>query len=195
MTARMTADWLSALSEAATFLIVLVSVVAALVQLRHIRTGNQLQALLALESNFRTPELQTALSYVQEQLPLRLEDPAYRRQLESIGFVDPALHPEMIVCNWFNEMGTLVKRGLVTEDPFMDLFARLIVHCWRQISPAVAIMRRTRGSSQYHDFEYLASRAAEWLKRNPEGAFPHAVARAALPDPWRDADRESAAKG
>jgi len=191
----MTADWLSALSEAATFLIVLVSVVAALVQLRHIRTGNQLQALLALESNFRTPELQTALSYVQEQLPLRLEDPAYRRQLESIGFVDPALHPEMIVCNWFNEMGTLVKRGLVTEDPFMDLFARLIVHCWRQISPAVAIMRRTRGSSQYHDFEYLASRAAEWLKRNPEGAFPHAVARAALPDPWRDADRESAAKG
>ena len=81
--------------------------------------------------------------YVQETLPQRLEDPAYRRELEMIGFVDTAAHPEMTACNWLNEMGTLVKHGLVSEDTFMDLFARLIVHCWRQVSPAIAIMRRT----------------------------------------------------
>jgi hypothetical protein len=198
MTATMNAvnaALVGALSEAATFVVILLSVVAALIQLRHIRAGNQLQALLSLEHDFRAPELQAALTYVQEHLPQRLEDPAYRRELQTIGFVDPAVHPEMIACNWLNEMGTLVKHGLVSEDTFMDLFGRLIVHCWRQVSPAIAIMRRTRGQAQYHDFEYLAMRAAVWLKRNPQGMFPHGFSRAPLPDRWRDVDREAAKSG
>jgi hypothetical protein len=190
MTLAMRAEWLGALAETGTFLVVLISVIAALVQLRHIRAGNQLQALLALERDFRAPELQAALSYVQEQLPERLEDPAYRRQLESIGFIDPALHPEMIACNWLNEMGTLVKRGLVSEDTFMDLFARLIVHCWKQVSPAIAIMRRSRGAAQYHDFEYLAARAGAWVRQNPEGMSPPAFLRTPLTDHWAEADRQ-----
>lgn len=187
----MTPEWVSALAEAGTFIVICASVVAALVQLRHIRTGNQLQALLSLEHDFRGPELQAALRYVQEQLPQRLADPAYRRQLETIGFIDPATHPEMIACNWLNEMGTLVKRGLVSEDTFMDLFARLIVHCWKQIAPAVAIMRRTRGQAQYHDFEYLASRATEWLEKNPQGMSPRTFTRLTMPDRWLDEDRIS----
>src|SRR5580693_1472671 len=172
------AAMLSALAETGTLVVICGSVVAALVQLRHIRAGNQLQALLSLERDFRAPELQSALTYVQETLPQRLEDPAYRRELEVIGFIDPDSHPEMIACNWLNEMGTLVKRGLVSEETFMDLFARLIVHCWRQVEPAIAIMRRTRGPAQYHDFEYLAIRASHWLKRNPKGTFPRGLSRA-----------------
>jgi hypothetical protein len=197
MTAAMSATyaaWLSAFAETGTLLVILGSVIAAMIQLRHIRAGNQLQALLSVESDFRAPALQSALRYVGEQLPQRLEDPAYRRELEKIGFVDPGVHPEMIACNWLNEMGTLVKRGLVSEDTFMDLFARLIVHCWRHVSPAIAIMRRTRGETQYHDFEYLAMRAEAWLKRNPAGIFPNAASRAPLPDPWREADRSETAQ-
>lgn len=186
---------LSAIAETGTLVVILASVVAALVQLRHIRAGNQLQALLSLERDFRAPELQAALTYIQERLPARLEDPAYRRELEKIGFVDPVAHPEMIACNWLNEMGTLVKRELVSEETFMDLFGRLIVYCWREVAPAVAIMRRTRGQAQYHDFEYLALRAAAWLKRNPHGIFPRAFSRTPLPDRWRDLDQREAAGG
>ncbi len=170
------------------------SVIAGLIQLRHIRAGNQLQALLSLEHDFRAPELQSALTYVQEQLPQRLEEPAYRKELESIGFIDPVLHPEMVACNWLNEMGTLLKRGLVSEDTFMDLFARLIVHCWRQVSPAIAIMRRKRGEAQYHDFEYLGLRATAWLERNPQGMFPRHFSREPLPDRWLEIDQREAAK-
>ncbi|HET6274350.1 MAG TPA: hypothetical protein VFE16_00260 [Candidatus Cybelea sp.] len=190
-----TAAELSAIAESGTLIVILISVVAAVIQLRHIQTGNQLQALLSLERDFRAPELQAALAYIQEQLPVRLEDPAYRRELERIGFVDPMAHPEMVACNWLNEMGTLLKRDLVSEDTFMDLFARLIVHCWRVVSPAIAIMRRTRGDAQYHDFEYLAMRAAEWLRRHPSGIFPRKFTRTPLPDRWRDVDRREAAEG
>lgn len=182
------ADW----AQVGTFVVILGSVLAALIQLRHIRAGNQLEALLSLQREFRIPEVQAALTYIQAQLPARLEDPAYRQELERIGYVDPAAHPEMIVCNWLNVMGTLVARGYVSEDAFMDLFARLIVYCWRQVAPAVAVMRRSRGEGQYHDFEYLAARAAGWLKRNPNGTFPHTLTRELLPDRWREIDGRQA---
>jgi len=190
MTAAMSADMVAALAQLGTLFVIVASVVAAMIQLQHMRAGNQLEALLSLERDFHGPELQSALTYLQEQLPQRLEDPAYRHELETIGFIDYKAHPEMVACNWLNEMGTLVKRGLVSEDTFMDLFARLIAYSWHQLSPAIAIMRRRRGQSQYHDFEYLAMRAALWLKRNPHGMSPRSFARAPLHDPWRDADRE-----
>ena len=174
----------TAAAQVGTFVVVGGSVIAALVQLRHMRGGNQLQALLSLERDFRGPELQAALTYVQEHLPHRLEDPAYRRDLDQLGFIDPEVHPEMVACNWLNEMGTLVKRNLVSEDTFMDLFGRLIVHCWKHLSPAIAIMRRKRGQAQYHDFEYLAGRAEAWLQRNPQGTAPRPFARVEVADPW-----------
>jgi len=179
---------IAALAQVGTLVVIFGSVVAALVQLRHIRAGNQLQALLSLERDFRRPDLQAALAYVQERLGQRLEDRQYRNELERIGFVDPQVHPEMVACNWFNEMGTLLKRGLVSEETFMDLFGRLIVHCWKLAVPAIAIMRRTRGPAQYHDFEFLAMRAALWLERNPEGFAHRAFNRAPLDDRWREED-------
>jgi hypothetical protein len=192
MTAAMRPDVLADWAQVGTFVVIFGSVIAAMVQLRHIRAGNQLEALLSLQREFRVPELQAALTYIQEQLPQRLEDPAYRQELERIGYVDTAAHPEMVACNWLNVMGTLVARGYVSEDAFMDLFARLIVYCWRQVAPAIAIMRRTRGEGQYHDFEYLAARAAAWLKRNPHGNFPPSFAREPLPDRWLESDRRQA---
>jgi hypothetical protein len=188
-------DWAEVATAAAqlgTLLVIGGSVIAALAQLRHLQAGNQLQALLSLERDFHSPELQAALTYVQERLPERLEDQRYRRELEHLGFVDPVAHPEMTACNWLNEMGTLLKRDLVSEEAFMDLFARLIVHCWKHLSPAIAIMRRYRGQAQYHDFEYLATRAQAWLKRNPHGTAPRSFTRTAIPDQWLAVDAAGA---
>jgi hypothetical protein len=179
---------LSAWAAIGTLLVIAASVVAALVQLRHMRAGNELEGLLTLERDFRDPQLQSALIYIQERLPQRLEDPLYRRELETIGFIDPTAHPEMVVCNWLNKVGTLVKHGLVSEEPFMDIFARLISYCWKEVAPAVAIMRRTRGEAQYHDLEFLAARAAAFLDRNPHGTLPRSFTRGPLADRWGEAD-------
>jgi hypothetical protein len=176
-----------AAAQIGTLVVIGGSVIAALVQLRHAQTGNQLQALLSLERDFREPQLQAALTYVQGRLPERLADPAYRRELERIGFIDPETHPEMIACNWFNEMGTLLRRGLVAEETFMDLFARLIAHSWKHLTPAIAVMRRHRGPGQYRDFEYLASRAALWLERQHHGS-ERDFARLPMPDQWASED-------
>jgi hypothetical protein len=184
----MSAEAVSAWAALGTLVVIGASAIAALIQLRHMRAGNQLEALLSLERDFRAPALQSALLYIQDDLPSRMEDPAYRKELETIGYIDVEAHPELLVCNLFNEMGTLVKHRLVSEDTFMDLFARLIVFCWKKASPAIAVMRRSRGDFQYHDFEYLYVRAVLWLERNPNGLIPNSTKRVALNDPWRETD-------
>lgn len=188
---ELNAEWVTALSTFGTVVVIGATAVAALVQLRHLRAANQLEALLSLERDFRAPELQAALRYVQEQLPKNLEDPVYRDELARLGFIDPDKHPELTLCNWFNAMGALLKYDLVSESTFMDLFGRLIAYYWKVLAPAVAVMRRNRGDAQYHDFEYLALRANTWLKEHPHGHFPAGSQRINIQDPWLQADTAS----
>lgn len=182
------AEVLTAYSTLGTVVVIGASAIAALVQLRHMRASNQLEAILSLEKDFRSPEVQAALHYVQEQLPQRLEDRQYREELAAIGYINVERHPELIACNWFTQMGTFLKHGLISEDTFMDVFGRLIRYYWKSLAPVVAIMRRSRGPSQYDEFEYLALRAIAWLDRNPQGLFPKNMQRLPLPDPWLETD-------
>jgi hypothetical protein len=184
----MNAEYLTADATLATVVVIGASAIAALVQLRHMRASNQLQAVLSLESDFRSPEVQASLHYIQERLPQRLEDPHYRQELAAIGYISIERHPELVACNWFTQMGTFLKHGLISENMFMDLFARLIRYYWRALAPVVAIMRRSRGPSQYDEFEYLALRAIAWLDTHPQGEFPRGVRREQLPDPWINQD-------
>jgi hypothetical protein len=167
-----------------TFLVVGASAVAAVVQLRHMRAATELQAVLSVEKDFRSGELQEALRYVQSDLPFRMRDRAYRAELEAIGFADSRTHLELNVLNWFNELGTLLKNKIVAADPFMDMFGRLVVHYWDLLAPVVAVMRRKRGQSQYHNFEYLAACARVWMTEHPAGLFPGRMHRTKLTDPW-----------
>ncbi len=187
-------EMLNTAASIGTLVVIGATAIAAIVQLRHLRAANQLGAVLALERDFRAHELQESFRYVQRELHYKLQDPAYRAELEEIGFIDDRTHLEIRAINWFNELGTLVKNDLVTENAFMDMFSRLVVSYWEKLEPAIAVMRRRRGDSQYHDFEYLAIRAREWLARHPSGTFPDGVQRQPLRDPWATQDARPAAK-
>ncbi|HET9095484.1 MAG TPA: hypothetical protein VFN37_02385 [Candidatus Baltobacteraceae bacterium] len=188
----MSPELLTAVATFGTVLVIGASAVAALIQLRHMRASNELEALLSLQKEFQSPPVQAALHYVQEQLPHHMQDEHYRDELAAIGFISAERHPELLVCNWFTQMGTFLKHGLIGESTLMDLYARLVRYYWNALAPAVAIMRRKRGDGQYSEFEYLALRAAAWLERNSQGVFPRNVERAPLADPWRESDEKRA---
>ena len=187
----MSLDLVSTLASICTVVVIGATAVAAVIQLRHMRASNQLGALLTLEREFRSEELQESFRFVQGELTYRLRDAAYRAELERIGFIDARQHLEINVLNWFNELGSLLKNGLVEETAFMDLFSRLAVQYWEILAPAIAILRRRRGPSQYHSFEYLAIRARKWLSDNPQGAFPKGMSRIPLLDEWLDEDQKA----
>jgi hypothetical protein len=172
-----------------TFLVIAATVIPAVLQMRHLSSNNQIQSLLSLERDFNESHLQAAFHYVQHDLPGRLEDPAYRAELAHIGFVDPVQHPEMKVCNWFDQIGTFVKNGLVGERAFFELFGRLVDRYWELLSPTVALLRRERGPRQYQNFEYLTARYRRWAAQHPGGLYPGNVPRLKLEDPWLAVDR------
>jgi hypothetical protein len=172
----------------ATLLVFGGTAVAALVQIRHLRASNELDALLRITELMRADDLQNAFRYVETELSAKLADPAYRRELGKRGFVDARRHPEMDVCNWFNEVGTLVKNQLIDENTFLDLFNRLVTYYWNRLEGVVAVLRRERGPGQYENFEYLAMLAERWQARHPHGAYPAGAKRMETSDPWKDVD-------
>ena len=171
---------LKTLYDLITLAIVVATCLAGLRQIKLNRSGNQLKAVLSIQKEFRGKNLQTAFKNVQATLAAKLQEPEYCAILRERGFVDPNEHPEILVCNWFEGVGVTVKYQLVSEDAFMDLYGRLVVYYWDLTKPAIALMRETRGRTQYHNFEYLAIRARTWIAKYPEGIFPRSHVRASL---------------
>ncbi len=176
-------------AQVGTLVVVAGTAVAAIMQIRHLRATNELQALLTMTDQLRQPALQDAFRFVQLELGPSLDDPAYRRELRSLGYVDARRHPEMDVCNWFNNAGTLVKNKLIEEGTFLDLFSRLVTYYWSRLEPVVALLRCERGPGQYENFEYLAMLAQAWQVKHPHGAYPAHARRLEIADRWAEVDR------
>jgi hypothetical protein len=181
-------DILNTVVQIGTLAVFAGTAIAALIQIRYLRTSNELDALLRIMEQLRAEALQDAFDYVQSGLETRIADPAYRMELGRRGYVDARRHPEITVCNWFNEVGTLVKNRLIDERTFLDIFARLVRYYWARLSPVVALMRRERGPGQFENFEYLAMLAERWQSLHPNGAYPRNAARLKLVDAWREID-------
>jgi hypothetical protein len=181
-------DVINSIAQIGTLAVVSATAAAGLIQLRHLRASNELEGLLRLTEHLREPDLQGAFKYVQSELDARLESPAYRQELARIGFIDATTHPEMDVCNWFNEVGALVRNRVIDETIFLELFNRLVTYYWMKLSPVIAILRRLRGPSEYEDFEFLAQQATAWQAQYPHGVYPKRLARMPLVDRYTAAD-------
>jgi hypothetical protein len=57
----MTGDYLNAYATLGSVAVIGASAFAALIQLRHVRGSNELEAILSLQEDFRSPEVQAAL--------------------------------------------------------------------------------------------------------------------------------------
>jgi hypothetical protein len=117
----------------------------------------------------------------------KLSNPAYRRSIED-GTVDRTSNPWLNLCNSYEWVGSLVRQGLIEEEPIMDIYADRIIAAWKTTSPAIAVARRGRDASVLENFEYLYVRASEYVARHPQGMYPAHVPRAELRDPWAEAD-------
>jgi hypothetical protein len=181
-------DVINSIAQVGTLVIFGATAAAGLIQLRHLRASNELEGLLRLTEHLREPDLQGAFKYVQSELEARLESPEYRAELARIGFIDSTIHPEMDVCNWFNEVGALVRNRVIDEEIFLELFNRLVTYYWTKLSPVIAILRRLRGPSEYENFEFLAQQATSWQSQHPGGMYPRGLARMPLIDRYAAAD-------
>jgi hypothetical protein len=181
----MTPETLSAIASVGTFIVIAVTAVAALVQLRHIRAANQLTGLLHHVARWESDTLQSAADFVETKLPAMMKDPDFLNSLWA-GTPDRRVHQELRVADWCEQMGSYIKYGMIDESQYLDLGAFYVASMWDQLRDVISIRRAATGTNaMFENFEFLAARAKAFNAAHPRGNYPRATPRLLLEGEWR----------
>lgn len=185
----MSPEWLTAIGTIGTFVVIAASAVAALMQLRHMRATNQLSAITELFEVFESPAFQEARRFVNRELPEMLEDPE-NRKLALERPIPAKFEQARMIFGFFENVGTLVKRGIIDDDLLCDLWSPIIISSWGRLSSWVLSSRANANNpALYENFEYLAVIAQQWMDAHPAGAYPKGLPRAHSGVVWQEVRR------
>jgi hypothetical protein len=183
----MSLQLIDSVAAVGTFIVIGATAIAAVIQLRHLRVSNQLQGqLTVLARGVEDAKFNHWLDQARRILNDRLPDPAYRRRIAD-GTFDRSDNPWLYLANSYEWFGSVVKQGLIAEDPFMDVYCYRVIDTWHLVEDVVAIARREVPAA-WENFEYLFVRAEQFVARHPHGLYPKTTPRAALVDKWLAAD-------
>jgi hypothetical protein len=184
---HMSAEWVTAIATAGTFVVIAASAVAAFVQLRHVRNANQLAVLNELRVRIDSPEFKRAVNFIRYELPARAkDDPAFRNAL----LTNTAHESEMVtdVAMFFDfEAAQMVKHHMVDQNLACDWLYYPVVVCWDSLAPLIASRRAMVGYRMWEDFEYLALLCKRFREKYPGGTYPRREEGLPLPEPWPEA--------
>lgn len=171
----MSLETLNTAATVGTFVVIAASAAAALVQLRHIRAGNQLTGLLKFIELLQDPANRELLNFVRQDLGLNMKDRAFRESIDEVP-IDRAKHPELYVCQLYEHIGSYVRAGLIDERTFMLAAWYDVQLYWRLLEPGIRIGRRKRPFT-FENFEWLAAKAQAWAEKHLGGNYPSALPR------------------
>ncbi len=182
----MNAEWVTAIATSATALVIAASAAAALVQLRHMRSSNQIVALTELRERFESEAFQARLHEVVGPFQQRLQEPEFRRLLVSQRYVYGIedLQSVLTIAAFFENAGVLVKHRIIDAELFCDLWAGVVMNAWNALEQFVANRRLISGPGLYENFEYLVLVTEQFLAEHPQGTLSARSVRKQLPELW-----------
>jgi hypothetical protein len=178
-----------------TVVIVAATATAALVQLRHLRVGNQINAMLTIGEELGAKTFRDAGQLIGKKLKAAMDDPAFREFNIAMDRgqypqdLDPAFvelrSATVLVGNSFEELGILVRRGIVDKEIFVDLFCNTVLRNWKRMELSTTLAREASGlPALWENFEYLAVLSEDWMNEHATGLYPSGVRRMQLTNPW-----------
>jgi hypothetical protein len=190
----MSLELINTLGTVTTVIIVAAAAIAALVQLRHLRAGNQINAMLSIGDEFRMAAFVDADLLLAQKLQAAIDDPDYRDYeiARSRSQTPPEVKPEyvqlrqasVLIGNSYEELGILVKNGIVDARLFLDRYSWRILTIWRRLGPVTALAREaTKQSAIWENFEYLAVLSEDWIKRGAS-TYPKGMRHMRLQNAW-----------
>jgi hypothetical protein len=185
----MSSETISAVASIGTFIVIGATAVAAIVQLRHMRSSNQLNVLLNLLAVFEDPRMQRRFSFVRNEFPDRMKDPTFRSGLERLP-VDRTTHPEMYVLDYYHHLGVFLALGLIEDQTLLVIEGMRALAFWDILEPGIAIARRN-GRRAYFGFEYLVSKARSFFDSGEIARLTRNFPTLTLRDEWLSVDRPS----
>lgn len=173
----MTAEVISAIAAVGTFIVIAATAFAAVVQLRHLRSSNQISALIGFQDVITSPEFGAARRFIQNDLPRLMQDPDFAARVEG-RVLDSELNTTNLVGNVFESLGTFCKYKLIDKAVACDLFSGPVLASWNALMPLIAIRRRIlTAAGLWENFEYLAMLCEDFEARHPDGAYPRGARR------------------
>src|SRR5215469_4481269 len=134
----MSLEIVSTAASIATFIVIAATAIAAIVQLRHLRTSNQLAGLLNILGRSEDPIFAEWRDETKKVAEEKLSDSAFRHALER-GDYDRRSAPWIHLYNWYDYVGSLVKQGLVPEEAVMDVYSQVLVGDWKTGQDIIAV--------------------------------------------------------
>jgi Domain of unknown function (DUF4760) len=193
----MSLELVNTLATFGTFLVIAGTAIAAIVQLRHARSSNQIEAIAELRGETESPQMQSAARFVLHDLSKKMEDPAFRyevanRHRGAMTSENQSSWSEIVrVANFYETMGLLVKSGLADKNLVLDMFSANILTNWKRLSALIGLNRNVaQDNSIWENFEYLAVLSQDWEVAHPNGTYPAGVRRLELKYPWLEADKQ-----
>lgn len=179
----MSAEEISAWASVGTLVVILVSALAAFVQLRHMSVLNGLTVLNEFSKEYERVEgaATAALPVIEEHL----EDFDARMTLAAGGAVPEWARPAMPLIRLFEILGNYTNRNIVPPDLVMDMWAPVVLHWWEDFAPFIAVMRRVNGPTMLENWEAIAVRARSTLESD-RSSYPKRLPRIGIVDPWPD---------
>ena len=160
----------NAIVSTVSLLVVAGAAIAALRQIRHLRAQNTLNGLLKILDDWLDPTFREWVNDVRTRLPARMAEPGFFDEFDRP--IDRSRHPELHICDWYEQVGSYLKYGLLDERTIMDVSSGSAPYLWTAIEPVIVYMRKTRGDSLYENFEYFAARAVIFARAHPNGCYP-----------------------
>lgn len=194
MEVAMSLELMNTLGTLTTAVIIAATAIAAMVQLRHMRAGNQINAMLAIGNQFDAREFRDALAIVDRKLDSAMDDPALREYY--LGLIrghqvqdvtqeyQDTIGALRFVANTYEELGILVKNDIIDENLFLDRYSFVIARTWDRMQRTIAWGREaTQNDAIWENFEYLTVLSKEYMRQHPS-SYPKGVPRLQVVNPW-----------
>jgi len=188
----MSLELLNTIAGLVTVTIVAATALAALIQLRHLRAGNQISALISIGDKLDSREFTAAMTLTSD-LETALADSVFRDHEITLfrrlpppevdrRYVDMH-HAVVLVGNTFELMGLLVKNRIVDAATFLDQYCGVTLSAWKRLENYTALGREAGYAAGWENFEYLAVLSEDWIRAHPS-SYPKGVRRLELHNPW-----------
>jgi hypothetical protein len=185
-------ETINTIASVGTLVVIAATAIAALGQLRHSRSSNQIIALTECREVLESEEFARALLFVRRRLPELMKDAGVRARLAVLP-LDEDLRAVTVVGNFFESMGSFVKHDIIDAEIACDLWAGLVVDVWDAMNPALFILRSVGGPAAWEGFEYLTAVSKRWIAHHKEGSYPKGLSRLPVVE-WREIQTQVAEK-
>ncbi len=174
----MSLELLTAVASVGTFIVIAATAITAVIQLHHLRGGNQIVALTEIREVIESDKFAAARHFIVDDLPDLVKKPGFADDLKTAPLFDKSLEPAGFVGDIFENLGALVKYRIIDPVIACDLWGGVVLSTWTLLLP-VTMSRRQRAGARalWENFEYLAVLSEDWAARHPSGAYPGGVRR------------------